>query len=135
MELVAKRKKPKNGCMIGEMYVDGEWECFTLEDEPRKVKVAGRTAIPAGKYNVIIDMSARFRRPMMHVLDVPGFEGIRIHAGNTAEDTDGCILVGQVRGIATVGDSRLALSALQEKVKDALARGEKVTLEIIDAST
>jgi len=83
----------------GCLYVNGIFECFTMEDTVREpgVKIPGKTAIPAGKYQLALDMSVRFNRMMPHILNVPGFEGIRIHAGNTAVDTEGCILVGRER--------------------------------------
>lgn len=87
---------------IGHLYIDyenGETHlfCDTLEDKVRIpfIKVKGETAIPAGKYIMVLDFSVRFQREMPHILDVPGFEGIRIHKGNTIEDTEGCILLGQ----------------------------------------
>jgi len=131
MLLELNRKHGTYDCTLGDLSIDGEWECFTLEDLVREgEKIPGETAIPAGRYKIIIDMSARFRRLMMHVLDVPNFSGIRIHAGNMPKDTEGCILVGQVKGVASISQSRPALSKLYDKVKDAIGRGEEVWLEI-----
>jgi hypothetical protein len=81
---------------IGKLSIDGEYFCDTLEDTVRDpgVKIQDQTAIPYGTYKVILDFSIRFQRIMPHILDVPGFEGIRIHSGNTDKDTDGCILLG-----------------------------------------
>ena len=80
---------------IGKLYVDGEFFCYTLEDELRKegVKVFGKTAIQDGEYRVVVSLSNRFKRMMPAILDVPMFTGIRIHGGNTAKDTHGCPLV------------------------------------------
>lgn len=99
---------------IGELYVGGIFECFTLEDRirARGIKIYGRTAIPEGVYPYIIDYSQRFARMMPHILNVPGFSGVRIHPGNTAAATEGCILVGLQRGVDRIISSRLAYDAL-----------------------
>lgn len=117
-------------CTIGTLMVDGVAECFTLEDVVRAVKIHGETAIPAGTFNVIVTKSQRFGRDLPLVENVPGFEGIRIHPGNDAADTDGCILVGRTKGVDFVGESRVAFNALFVKIQKALAAVEKVTLEI-----
>ena len=79
---------------IGKLFIDGEYFCYTLEDAVRDKKIAGVTAIPAGTYRCIVNMSNRFQKLMPLLLEVPGFEGVRIHSGNKAADTAGCILVG-----------------------------------------
>jgi hypothetical protein len=91
-----------------------ERQCFVLEDTVRApgVKIAGETAIPAGRYRVIVDWSSRFRKYSFHILDVPNFAGIRIHSGNTAEDTEGCLIVGQERALNAVFGSHKAFIAL-----------------------
>ena len=106
---------------IGKLYIDGVYHCFTLEDKVREgEKVQNETAIPYGIYSVIIDISTRFGRPMPHVLDVPGFEGIRIHTGNTSHDTEGCILLGTTwAGKDFVGNSKFAFEPFFEKLKEA----------------
>jgi hypothetical protein len=78
---------------IGDFYIDGEFFCYSLEDRIRFEKVYGKTAIPAGKYRVIVNRSNRFKRLMPLLLDVENFRGIRIHGGNTAEDSHGCPLI------------------------------------------
>ncbi len=122
-------------CSHGSLYVDGVFLCYTLEDVDRKmesggVKQYGTTAIPRGTYRVVLDMSSRFKRIMPHVLDVPGFAGIRIHKGNTAEDTDGCILVGVVRSGDRLINSAAAYERLMMLLEDADARDEPVTIEV-----
>ena len=90
MELTLTRTDFTNDSTIGELSVNGKFECFTLEDKVRPVKIKGMTAIPAGAYEVVINFSERFQRPLPLLLNVPNFDGIRIHAGNTAKDTEGC---------------------------------------------
>src|SRR6476659_8160031 len=131
MKLRLERTWFEPECTIGTMFVDGAYDCFTLEDVEREVKVYGETAIPLGTYNVVITPSNRFKRDLPLVENVPGFEGIRIHPGNTAADTDGCILVGINKGPGWVGESRAAFNELFEKIKNALDQGDKVTLEIV----
>lgn len=104
---------------VGELFINDEFLCFTLEDKVRDEKIKGQTAIPYGNYNVTIDFSNRFQRLMPHILDVPNFEGIRIHAGNTDRDTEGCILVGFTKGKDFVGKSRDAFTDLFEILNNA----------------
>ena len=122
-------------CTIGKMYVDSVFSSYTLEDVDRQLesggtKIKGQTAIPKGSYKVVIDFSNRFQKQMMHVLNVPGFEGIRIHAGNTDKDTEGCILLGKVRSDNAVFNSREAVNALFDKVRAAIDAGQEVNLEV-----
>ena len=81
---------------IGKLYIDGHYLCDTLEDtvRPAGTKIAGKTAIPAGTYKVKKTMSPRFKKILPEILNVPGFTGVRIHAGNLPKDTDGCLLLG-----------------------------------------
>lgn len=134
MNIVIKRKPSVNGTTIGELFVDGVKQCYTLEDQIRPVKVAGETCIPAGKYNVTITMSNRFKVNLPLVNAVPGFDGVRIHPGNTKADTEGCILPGTAVAAdgQSVTQSRAAWTALNAKVKAALDAHQTVTLEIIN---
>jgi len=104
---------------VGTLYIGTLWECYTLEDVVREpgVKIPKETAIPYGKYQVIIDFSNRFQRMMPHVLNVHMFEGIRIHAGNTDKDTEGCILLGKERGKDGVLRSRIAFNSFFDKLR------------------
>ena len=131
MELKLQRRKITDISCIGDLYIDGEKECFTLEDPPREKKISGITGIPAGKYRIIVDWSNRFQAKMPLLLGVPNFEGVRIHSGNTAADTDGCILVGDVEKSDWIEKSRIAFMRLFKKLWHAVQR-EKVWIQVID---
>lgn len=103
---------------IGKLYIDGEYFCDTLEDTVRDKKIPNKTAIPAGTYKVIVNTSPRFKRLLPRLLDVPGFEGILIHRGNTPEDTSGCILVGENKVKGKVINSTPYEIKLVELLKD-----------------
>ena len=127
MKLTLKRIFLGKSYTIGKLYIDGEYFSDTLEDAVRDEKVYGETAIPRGTYKVTITLSPRFRRwlPLLH--DVPNFEGVRIHRGNTPEDTHGCILVGQNKIKGQVVNSAYTEIELMKRLK-----GEKdITIEII----
>jgi hypothetical protein len=131
MKLVVERKWCNPECTIGLMTVNGMNEYFTLEDVERETKIPGKTAIPKGSYNVSITPSNRFKRDLPLIENVPGFEGVRIHPGNTAEDTEGCILVGRHKGPNYVSESRAAFNDLYKEIKGALDAGDQVILEVI----
>ena len=95
MKLFLQRIAQTPEYTIGRLEINGKFFCHTLEDAVREEKIAGKTAIPAGTYQVIVNRSPKFKRDLPLLLDVPNFEGIRIHRGNTAKDTSGCILVGE----------------------------------------
>lgn len=135
MNLTLRREQFTTESTIGSLLIDGQHECFTLEDEDRALeaggeKLYGRTAIPRGRYKIGLDWSPKYGRDMPHVLDVPGFEGIRIHSGNTARDTEGCILVGTERIPNYIRNSRIAFAALILKLNFAWASGEEVWIDI-----
>ncbi|HMG36041.1 MAG TPA: DUF5675 family protein [Blastocatellia bacterium] len=114
----------------GDLAVDGTFEAFTLEDVARPKKIKHQTCVPSGRYQVIINHSERFNRDLPLLVNVPGFEGIRIHPGNTDKDTSGCVLVGKTKSADFVGNSRAAFDALFAKIKGALDSGEEVEIEI-----
>lgn len=140
MKLRLIRHAPSGLATIGRLWLDGTAQCWTLEDEDRHLetggtKLPGQTAIPLGTYQVVIDHSPKFKRDMLHVLGVPQFEGVRIHAGNGVADTDGCILVGAGIRNGVMVRSRVALLALESKVRGALADSETVMLTIERSKT
>ena len=126
MKLLLKRLHRTNNSTIGELYVDGKFECYTLEDKEREVKIKSETAISKGVYKVIINKSNRFKRLLPLLLNVPDFEGVRIHSGNTNHDTEGCILVGVTRSKDFIGKSRVAFQKLFTKMQSA----KEITLTI-----
>jgi hypothetical protein len=95
------------------------------------IKVRGQTAIPLGTYIVKWTFSNRFQRYMPLVMDVPGFEGIRIHSGNSNADTEGCILVGENKIKGKVINSRVAVNRLYNMIQKADDSNEKITITIM----
>lgn len=136
MKLKVERRFLSSEYTIGRLEVDGIYFCDTLEDRVRDLsqekKVPGETAIPAGKYQVIVNISPRFKRKLPRLLDVPGFEGVLIHRGNTPQDTAGCILVGENKIKGKVINStpyEIKLTAMIEREQSA---GESIVIEIVD---
>lgn len=143
MEIRVKRIARKNEYTIGKLYVNGVYFCDTLEDTDRGLsdsmqvnevlakKIKAQTAIPTGKYNVILTFSPRFKRVLPLLLSVKGYEGIRIHAGNTAEkDTEGCLLVGENKIKGQIINSRATLERLMSVLLECEKKKEKVTITI-----
>lgn len=134
MELKLLRKYCKSSYTIGHLYIDGKYFCDTLEDRVRDLvterKVKGSTAIPAGRYRVVLNWSPRFGKPLPLLLDVPHFEGIRIHAGNTAKDTEGCILVGRNTQPGTLTESKVTMQDLMQLLTSANNRGEEIWITV-----
>lgn len=133
MELNLQRIVKDKAYTLGKLRIDGEEFCHTLEPRwrsPEARKVPGRTAIPAGRYPVVITLSPKFKQWLPLLLHVPNFEGIRIHAGNTVKDTKGCILVGECQEKGVLSDSRLWLDRLKQRIVDAKERGEGVWITV-----
>ena len=135
MKLLLHRQIFSDNSSVGTLYVNGLKECHTLEDRDRHLeeggeKVYGETAIPRNTYKVVITYSNRFKQPLPLLVDVPQFEGIRIHPGNTDQNTEGCILVGVGIGNDRLYNSRQAYERLFNKLEAAEALGEEITIEI-----
>lgn len=141
MNIQLKRIAKKETYTIGKLYLDGVYFCDTIEDKDRglnqtmlindikKKKVYGETAIPTGTYKLVIDYSNRFKKNMAHILNVPGYEGIRIHTGNTAKDSLGCIIVGKNKVVGKVVESRDTYNQLFPILQKAFKEGEiKITI-------
>lgn len=142
MEIKVKRITPIDyPYTIGKMYIDGEYFCDTLEDRVRdlnkngkfdngEVKVAGETAIPYGRYQVVVTMSPRFKRELPRLLNVPNFEGILIHRGNTDKDSAGCLLLGENKVKGKVINSTPYEQKLVSILKDVQNKGEEIWITI-----
>jgi hypothetical protein len=129
MKLVITRKIFDDLCSLGELTVDGEFECYTLEPVTRPEgaeKIPGKTAIPYGTYKVIITYSNHMGIDLPLLVDVPNFEGVRIHPGNFPANTEGCTLVGENQGHDEIQASRTAFDGLFGKIRQAIAQGDTV---------
>ena len=114
---------------IGKLYIDGVYFSDVLEDVDRglddamdvetikKLKVKGQTAIPTGIYQVLLTYSPKYKRIMPLINNVKGYSGIRIHSGNTAKDTEGCLLVGKNKEVGKVLESRVTYNALFKRLQ------------------
>lgn len=141
MELQLTRTIKTNRSTIGELNIDGAFECFIIEDKDRglqqgmtiseltALKVKTQTAIPSGHYEIVVSFSDRFRKMLPLLLNVPAYEGVRIHPGNTDADTEGCLLPGKTKSQDAVGSSRAAFATLFDKIKAGMQR-EKVFITI-----
>ena len=127
---------------IGNLYIDGSFFSNTLEDKNRDVNKNGKfdngetkiyeeTCIPFGTYKVILTMSPKFKRELPRLLNVPSFEGVLIHRGNTAKDSAGCILIGENKAVGKVLNSTPYEERLVKMIKNAISRGEEIIIEIV----
>lgn len=143
MKLKLKRRFFAEEYTIGTLSIDGVQFCDTLEDknrdhnkdgdlnDPGEGKVYAKTAIPFGTYKVIVNRSPKFKRDLPRLLDVPHFEGILIHRGNTAKDSAGCILVGENKVKGQVINSTQYENELVKRLKAAIKKGEEVEIEVV----
>lgn len=144
MELVLKRIAKNANYTIGRMYINDEYVCDTIEDAVRAVKIKHKSAIPAGRYKVAMSVKSpkysnfakykwakAYDGKLPRLLDVPGFEGILIHVGNTANDSSGCILVGLNKEVGKVVESTKSFNRLMnDYLIPAHKRGEYIWIEI-----
>lgn len=142
MEIQLNRKYRKSNYCIGKLYIDGNYFSDCLEDTDRglqdsmslseiqKLKIKNETCIPYGIYNIVITYSPRFKRNLPLIENVKGFDGIRVHEGNTQKDTSGCLILGFNKIKGKVINSKDTVSKFISILQTALNKGEKVTLEI-----
>lgn len=142
MKLRLERLWPKKDYTVGRLYVDDRLFCNTLEDrivdknkngvfDGDEKKVYSESAIPYGTYKIIYNWSPKFGRNLPRLLNVPHFEGILIHPGNTAADSAGCILVGKNTEVGRLTNSRYISDELNKLIDEAQRKGESITIEIV----
>lgn len=140
MKLTLKRIALRPTYTIGKLYIDDVYFCDTIEDTVRDLnkngkfdngekKVHSKTAIPYGIYEIKWTYSPRFKKYTPQLMNVPSFEGIRIHAGNTSADTEGCLILGKNKQVGKVLNSRATINKFYPIIKNACSNG-KVTIEI-----
>ena len=140
MKLTLKRIALRPTYTIGQLYIDDAYFCDTLEDTVRDTnksgkfdngeqKIKGKTAIPYGTYEIKWTYSPRFKKYTPQLMNVPSFEGIRVHAGNTSADTEGCLILGENKQVGKVLNSRATINKFYPIIKEACSNG-KVTIEI-----
>ena len=140
MKLTLKRIALRQTYTIGKLYIDDVYFCDTIEDTVRDInkngkfdnvekKVHSKTAIPYGTYEIKWTYSPRFKKYTPQLINVPSFEGIRIHAGNTSADTEGCLILGENKQVGKVLNSRATINKFYPIIKEACSKG-KVTIEI-----
>ena len=137
MDMYLKRVAKKEGYTIGWLYLsmDGPKFCDTLEPTWRDYKngarkIKGKSAIPEGRYAVVISFSPKMKKWLPILLGVPNFQGVRIHAGNTAKDTEGCILLGENTVKGMVLNSRIWVERLKREIAKAKDNGEAVWITV-----
>ena len=140
MRLTLKRIANKPTYCIGKLYINGKYFCDTLEDtdrgldstmteeEIKKIKVKGETAIPTGIYKIILNYSPKFKKVMPLLTNVKGYSGVRIHSGNSSKDTEGCLLVGKNTIVGRLTDSKNTYNALFKRLQQ--KGSNDITIEI-----
>jgi hypothetical protein len=143
MEIVLKRTDFTDTSTIGELSINGVFECFVLEDTDRGLidtmsiaeivgtKIYGKTAIPYGRYEIDWTMSARFKTMMPILKNVKGYEGIRIHKGNSEIDSLGCLLCGTKKASNRITESTAATNKLYVKIAEAKIKGQRIYITIV----
>lgn len=143
MEIQLIRKYRKTNYTIGQLFINNQYFSDTLEDtdrglkdsmsleEIRRIKVFGSTCIPYGTYKVTITYSPKFKKNLPLINNVKGFDGIRIHSGNTSSDTQGCILLGFNKVKGKVINSKDTIDKFINLVQKAIDIGEQITIHII----
>jgi hypothetical protein len=143
MKLKLERLYLKDTYTIGKLYIDGKYFCDTVEDKVRdlnkdgdlndlgETKVYGETAIPYGTYEVEVTYSPKFKRELPLIKNVPHFEGIRIHKGNYATNSSGCIITGENKIKGGVINSTPYEIKITSLIKEAQNKGDKITIEIV----
>ena len=140
MKLTLKRIALRPTYTIGKLYIEDVYFCDTIEDTVRDInkngkfdngekKIHSKTAIPYGIYEIKWTYSPRFKKYTPQLMNVPSFEGIRIHAGNTSADTEGCLILGENKQVGKVLNSRATINKFYQIIKEACSKG-KVTIEI-----
>ena len=152
MELELRRIARRDTYTIGRLYIDGEYFCDTCEDKDRGLrqdlpvsvnqarKVRGQTAIPTGRYRVTLGVkSQKYSKKKQYaacngyvprLINVPAFDGILIHIGNTAADSEGCILVGRNKKVGMVLESTNTFWQLYNRLQQADSRGEQIYITV-----
>ena len=138
MDITVQRKTLTDKTSIGNLLIDGKHFCYTLEDVVREVegqpvaawKVQDQTAIPRGRYRVKVSYSPHFEKYLPELLDVPGWTNVRIHGGNGAVDTAGCILVGSAQAFNRIWNCAKVVDSLTTKIMLAIKAGEQVWITV-----
>lgn len=145
MEIKIVREHVTKEATLGRLFINGEFECYTLEDLPRKRKIKHETCIPTGTYEVkfrevVTPMTERYRKKYswfkwhLEIMQVPDFTDVYLHIGNKSRHSSGCILVGQTQDVkeSFIGHSMFAFKALYQKMSKELESGLDITIEIED---
>ena len=143
MKLKLKRVYFNDKYTIGKLYICDEYFCDTIEDvnrdlnkdgdlnDPGESKIMHKTAIPCGSYKVVVNLSNRFKRLLPLLIDVPHFDGIRIHNGVDETSSSGCIIVGKNTEVGKLTKSREYMNLLTDKLLSEQSKGITITIDVI----